>query len=292
MIKTKKQILEEKKQINESILSIENVLMAAGFIPIIGEVADVALIILYLIRGQKLYAALMLIALIPSVGDILVKPIIKSLQLTKGGGAIMKTGKGLGEFLSKNPDIAKKFGQMSKYVNSPQITKTVNGIEKVNRKWGSSLRTMLDRIGGKTVGGLKSGYQSVVSGGSFGKGLKDYYRGERLSKYFAKKGVLPQKGISMWWQNVLARGDRKKEFRKFIMSNNMLSYFGVPSLSKFEHKLSNDEEFQKKLANDPRMSDFIAKNSEESDFREKTESNTLQGLMSLPILKMIANKFT
>ena len=292
MEKTKREILEERKQLNESILSIENVLMVAGFVPVIGEIADIALIILYLIRGQKLYAALMLIALIPTVGDIIVKPIIKGLQVTKGGAKMLKTGKGLTEYLSKNPEMAKKFTSLSKYVNSPQITKTVDGIGKVNKGWASSLRSMLNNIGGGTVAGLKSGAQSVVQGKKFSRGLKDYYQGERLSKYFAKRGVLPEKGISMWWQNVLARNDRKRDFRKFILANNMLSHFGIPSLTNFEDKLSKDGDFQKKVANDPSMGDYIAQNSNESDFKENGKSNVLQGLMSLPLLKMIANKFT
>jgi len=293
MNKTKKEILEESEQLNESLLSVENLLMVAGFVPVIGEVADIALIILYLMRGQKLYAALMLIALIPTVGDFIVKPIIVGLRGVKGGGAMLKTGKGLTEYLSKNPEMAKKFTSLSKYVNSPQITKTVEGIGKVNKNWASSLTEMLNKIGGKAVSGLKSGADSVIAGKRFSSGLKDYYRKERLTKYFTKKGVLPEKGINMWWQNVLARRDRRKSFKQFIVANNMLSYFGVPSLSKFEEKLSNDENFRKKVANDPTMSDYIAQTSKESDFVDTSKkSNIISGLMALPILKMIAKKFT
>ena len=40
-----------KETINESLLSFENILMAAGFIPVIGEVADIALIMYYLYKG-------------------------------------------------------------------------------------------------------------------------------------------------------------------------------------------------------------------------------------------------
>lgn len=295
---TKKEILEQQSQLNESIFSLENILMAAGFIPVIGEVADIALIIYYLKRGEKLYAALMLIALIPTVGDILVKPIIKALKVTKEGGAIMKTGVGLSEHLAKNPELAKKFTSLSKYTKSPEVIKTVESIGKVNSSWGSTLKNMLDKIGGHTVSGLKAGGKSVVGGGTFRSGLKDYFQGQRLSKYFAKRGVLPQKGISMWWQNVLARQDRKNAFRKFIMANNLLASFGVPSLSSFEDKLNNDEEFRNKVSNNPEMSDYIAQNSSENDFNLKTtdtkksDSSPMgSGVMSLPILKRLAQAF-
>ena len=79
IIVTKKQLalITERQQLNESLLSFENILMAIGFVPVIGEIADIALICYYLYKGEKLYAALMLIALIPTVGDIFIKPIIK-----------------------------------------------------------------------------------------------------------------------------------------------------------------------------------------------------------------------
>ena len=292
---TKKQILEQR-QLNESLLSLENILMTAGFVPIIGEIADIALIIYYLVKGEKLYAALMLIALVPTVGDFIVKPIIKALRVTKEGNAIMKTGVGLSEHLAKNPELAKKFTSLSKYANSPSVTKTVDSIGKINSGWGASLKNMLNKIGGSTVSGLKAGGQSVIAGKTFRSGLKDYFKGQRLSKYFAKRGVLPEKGISIWWQNVLSRQDRKNAFRKFIMANNMLAYFGVPSLSSFEDKLSNDDDFKRKVANDPTMSDYISQNTSpevnDSIMGSTKSSNQgmdiMTGAMNLGILKMLA----
>lgn len=300
MKKNKKDIMEERQVLNESLLSIENALMVAGFVPVIGEIADITLIILYLIRGQKLYAALMLIALVPTVGDIIVKPIIKGLQMTKNGSTILKSGAGLTEHLAKNPKMAEKFTNLSKYVNSPQITKTVEGISKVNKTWGQSLKSMLDKIGGSAISGIKSGTKSVVAGKGFGKGLKDYYKGQRMDKYLSKYGVLPEKGISMWWQNVMARHDRKKSFRQFITSNNLLSYFGLPSLTKFEEKITNDSDFRKKIANDVKISDYIAQNSNENDFfvkKDHSVSKTQDSFfnpqtLTLPILKKLAQSLT
>lgn len=293
---TKKQILEQR-ELNESLLSWENALMAAGFVPVIGEIADIALIIYYLNKGEKLYAALMLIALVPTVGDFVVKPIIKALKVTKEGSAVMKTGVGLSEYLAKNPELAKKFASLSKYAKSPQVVKTVEGIGKIKSSWGASLKNMLDKIGGATVQSIRAGGKSVVSGGSFSGGLKGYFKNQRLSKYFAKRGVLPENAIKMWYQNLLARRDRRNAFRKFIMANNLLATFGIPSLSSFEEKINNDENFRKKIADDPTMSDYIAQDMspEVQDSimgGEKTKSgggmDLISGAMNLGILKMLA----
>jgi hypothetical protein len=297
----KKDLLENKKQINESIFSIENVLMTAGFVPVIGEVADIALICYYLYKGEKLYAALMLIALIPTVGDFIAKPIIKLFKGSREGMLAMKEGgPKLVEFLAKNPEMAAKFTSLNKYVKSPAVEKTVEGISKINSGWGSSLKNGLQQItGGKALSGLKSGGKSVIAGGTFKSGLRDYYRGERLTKYFAKKGVLPETGIQRWWLNVGARQDRRNAFRKFIMANNLLNVFGIPSLTTFEERLSNDSSFREKIANDPNMSDYIAQNSQSGDDmipntksggdnNEGSLSGIMGGMMSLSAIKKLA----
>jgi hypothetical protein len=250
-------------------------LMLAGFVPVIGEIADIALICYYLYKGEKLYAALMLIALIPTVGDFIAKPIIKLFKGSREGAAAMKAGgPKLAEYLAKNPKMASKFDSLGKYVNSPAVEKTIEGIAKVNTGWAASLTNGLKEIsGGSTLSGLKAGTKEVMAGGKFGSGLKGYYQGERLSKYFAKKGVLPETGIKRWWLKVGARKDRRDSFRKFIMANNLLAYFGVPSLSTFERKMSEDAEFRKKVAEDPKTSDYIAKNYD-SDSEGQPSTNT------------------
>jgi hypothetical protein len=260
----------EKGTINESLFSFENILMAIGFVPVIGEVADIALICYYLYKGEKLYAALMLIALIPTVGDFIAKPIIKLFKGSREGAVAMKAGgKTLTEYLAKNPQMAKKFSSLGKYVQEPAVQNTVKGIEKlpkVGPGLASKLRSGLEMItGSKALSGLKAGGKEVVAGGKFKTGLKDYFRGERLSKYFAKHGVLPEKGIQKWWINVSARQDRRNAFRTFIGTNNLLAYFGIPSLTMFELKMSEDAEFRKKVAEDPKTSDYIAKNYENED---------------------------
>jgi hypothetical protein len=256
---------KSKEQLNEN--WIENTLMVAGFVPIIGELADIALICYYLYKGEKLYAALMLIALIPTVGDFIVKPIIKAFKGTKESAAVMKGGESLAEYLAKNPEIAKKFNSLGKYVNEPAVQQTVQGITKVNSSLGARLKEGLRMLtgGGQAIKGMSAGGKEVIAGGSFKTGLKDYFKGERLSKYFARHGVLPETGIRRWWEGVLANRDRRTAFTKFITANNLLDYFGIPSLTTFEEKMANDAEFRDKVAQDPKTSEYIAQNYEQGD---------------------------
>jgi hypothetical protein len=266
-------LINERQQINESLFSVENVLMAAGFVPVIGEIADIALICYYLYKGEKLYAAIMLIGLIPGVGQYIAAPIVRLFKGSREGVIAMKEGGvKLTEYLAKNPEAAAKFTSLGKYVKSPAVEKTVEGIGKVSPGLASKLKNGLSEIsGGSTLSGLKAGAEEVIAGGKFKTGLKDYFQGERLSKYFAKHGVLPESGIKQWWLKVGARQDRRNAFRKFISANNLLNYFGIPSLTTFERKMSDDAEFRKKIANDPKTSDYIAKNFN-SDAENKTTS--------------------
>lgn len=297
-MKTKRQILEERRLINESLFSLENVLMAAGFVPVIGELADIALILYYLKKGEKLYAALMLIALIPTFGDILVKPFIKSLQ---GVSKIaLKNTDNLVNVLNKSPKLTSTLQKVVQKTNNPSVTKTIDQISKVNTSWGSKIKEGLSALTNslskvKPIAAIKSGVNSATTGGKFSKGLKDFYRGERLSKYIAKRGMEPSNFIQKWWLNFGARQDRRNSFRNFIISNNILEIFGLPNIGSFENKLQNDENFRDKVADNPQMSEFIAQNSSDTDFNPKkeTSSNPLSsfgGIISLPLLKMLANK--
>ena len=76
----------------------------------------------------------------------------------------------------------------------------------------------------------------------------------------------------------------------------MLELFGLPNVGSFEDKLQNDKYFRDKVANNPQMSEFISQNSSDTDLNPKkeTSSNPLSlfgSLISLPLVKIIANKF-
>jgi hypothetical protein len=293
--------LSKKQTLNESFLGIENMLMIAGFVPVIGEIADIALICYYLYKGEKLYAALMLIALIPTVGDFIAKPIIRLFKGSREGSVALKAGGAkLTEYLAKNPQVASKYSSLGKYINTPAVEKTIEGISKVNSGWGSSLKAGLKEITGiGALGGLKSGAKEVMAGGKFGSGLKGYYQGERLSKYFNRKGIPPDTGIKRWWLKVGARQDRRNDFRKFIGANNLLAYFGIPSITTFERKMSDDAEFRKKIAEDPKTSDYIAQNYNSddnvplsnNDMGEVTKGITSTSISDNPIARLFGQFF-
>jgi hypothetical protein len=294
---TKKQLLENKKQINESLLSFENVLMGLGFVPIIGEVADFALIIYYLYKGEKLYAALMLIALFPVVGDMIIKPFIGLLKTVKGGSAALKSGTQLTSVVSKNPKLASQSSKIVEYAKSPKVEKAIKNLSDVKPGWGNSLGKAVSELinslsNVKVVGALKSGAIKKASGGTFRSGLKDYFKGERIAKYASKKGISPEKVVNSWWLNYGARQDRKNAFRKFIMANNLLNVFGIPSLSSFEEKISKDSEFRNQLANNPEFSDFVAQNYEGTsplnEPRSEESGSVMDRTMTLGVLKMLA----
>jgi len=107
-MKTKKQILEETQLLNED--WIENVLMVAGFVPVIGEVADIILILRYCYKKEYLYAGLMLIALIPTVGDFIAKPLIRLLKGAGGVGKVaLKNTDEMVKFANSNPSFKKQY---------------------------------------------------------------------------------------------------------------------------------------------------------------------------------------
>ena len=297
---TKQQLLENKKQqLNEALLSWENVLMAAGFVPVIGELADIALIIYYLVKGEKLYAALMLIALVPVVGDFTVKPLIKMLR--GAGKNVLRSTDDLAKVLTSNPKVAAEFQKAMKGLNHPGVTKTLDNLTSINTSWGSKLKGALGDLGSlatkvKPVAALKS----AATATTFRSGLKGFYQGERLAKYVAKRGVMPSKFVKDWWIPFAARQDRRNSFRKFIMANNLLATFGIPSLTTFEEKMANDEKFREQVANDPTMSSYIAQNSSEANFQGQESGENamgaagslLGGVMGLRTLKLFANMYT
>lgn len=299
---TKKQILELKKSkdpyLNEGIIDWENFLLVAGFIPVIGEIADIASICRYLWQGERLKAALMLVALIPTVGDIFVKPILFAF---KGAPKLLTTGgPKLGEYIAKNPQLISKFKSLGQYVSDPRVTQTVSKISNVNKGWGRGLQEGLDTLKdmsvkytGQVGRGLAAGTKSLAAGKSFAGGLKGYFQGQRLSNYFAKNGMLPSNALSRWYQNILARRDRRFAFSKFLIANNLLDKFGIPNINSLDNWMK-DENNLNKLAEDPATSDFIAQNSSPQDFGggQQTSSDDgggfLGGAMNLFMLKYLA----
>lgn len=301
---TKKQILENKELLKED--TFENILMVAGFVPVIGEIADIVLIIRYIMKKEYLYAGLMLIALIPTVGDFIAKPFIKLLKGSGVAGKIaLRSSDDMAEFLIKNPKMKSQYVKMGEYLTSPSIGKTITQIEKVpgmGPKWANGMRqsisehtSVLSKLKpvqlGKTVG------KEIAAGGKFSTGYKSFFKDQALAKYVAKKGMEPKTWLSNWW-NVVRKGrkDRRNMVKYFIMSSGLLSKFGLPNFESFDEKMRTDESFREKMANDPQFSKMVS-NSVDSNEISQIEGGTTQtekgsgllgGAMSLGLIKSLA----
>lgn len=315
---TKKQILESKQLLNED--KWENALMIAGFVPVVGEIADIALIITYVIRKQYLYAGLMLIALIPTVGDFIAKPIINLLKSPLAKGAL-KNADNLVAYAAKNPEFAKKYVQIGKYLNSAPVTGTIKNLEKVpvvGSKVASGLRhsvsehasaigRILQRPAGlaKQVGseiskkGAPGFLKTITGGGPVASGLKNYFKGEKLAKYVAKNGMEPGNWLSRWWNITRpARSARRNFFKSFIVSNNLLDYFGLPSIGAFEEKFENNAEFRKQVAEVPGFEQVVEQSTTPEQFAQinqnqlpQQQSTNMGGEYGLSFLKLMAQRY-
>ena len=303
---TKKQILENKKLLKED--TIENILMVAGFVPVIGEVADIILIIRYIMKKEYLFAGLMLIALIPTVGDFIAKPFIKLLRGSGVAGKVALRGsEEMTQFLIKNPKMKAEYVKMGEYLTNPGITKTISQVEKIpgmGSKWANGMRqsiaehtSVLSKLKpvqmGKAVG------KEIGVGGKFSTGFKTFFQDQALAKYVAKKGMEPKTWLSNWW-NVVRRGrkDRRNMVKYFVMTNGILDKFGLPNFTAFEEKMSNDDSFREKMANDPQFSKMVSNSVTPDELSQieggepKDGGGLLGGAMSLGVIKMLAKMYT
>jgi hypothetical protein len=304
---TKKQILENKELLKED--TLENILMVAGFVPVIGEVADIVLIIRYIMKKEYLYAGLMLIALIPTVGDFIAKPFIRLLKGSGVAGKVaLKGSTEMAEFLAKNPKMQSQYVKMGEYLTNPAIGKTISQVEKVpgmGSKWANGMRqsiaehtTVLGKL--KPVQMTKAVGKEISAGGKFSTGFKTFFRDQALAKYVAKRGMEPKTWLSKWWYVVRkGRKDRRDMVKYFVIANGILDKFGLPNFSAFEEKMSNDAEFREKIANDPQFSKMVSGSVDSNELSQIEggtvstkqsggEGGLLSGGMSLGMLKSLA----
>jgi hypothetical protein len=307
---SKKQLLENKQLLKED--AIETALMAAGFIPVIGEVFDIILIIRYIIKKEYLYAGLMLIALIPTVGDFIVKPFLGLLKGVKGGGKIVLSGaEDIVKLTKANPKLASEYLKVEKYLSNPkigQLIKQVENVPVVGGKWASGMSKAIseNKIAVTEIKGLsslpKTIGKEIAAGGKFSGGLKTFFQERALAKYVEKKGMAPSTWLSNWW-NVVRKGrkDRISLVKKFVVANGILDFFGLPSFEAFQHKMETDENFRNKLANDPKFSQVVNQSgmsqSELSTIENQEQSSEQGGgigktFMNLAMIKTLAKLYT
>ena len=240
----------EPQDINEGFW--ENALLVAGFIPVIGEVADTILIIKYWREGRKIEAGLMLLALIPTVGDIIVKPF---LRLGKAAGAF-KTATTFTKFIAENPQARAAYAKIGKQMDNPAINKLVAQVGKKTPQGAEALtgaiayqKSLFSKVG-STVSDASAKVGSTLERG-LGKTMKQTFQDKALQKYLIKTGgVAPSNFLSRWW-NVVYKGrlDRKNAVRKIIFGSNFLGLLGFPNIESLERAMSDPKQAEELMKN-------------------------------------------
>lgn len=302
---TKKQILEQKQVLKED--TVENILLAAGFIPVVGEIFDVISIIRYISRKEYLYAGLMLIALIPTVGDFVVKPFIRLLK-GAGGKVVLKSADDVVRLARSNPKLAEQYLKIQQHLGNPKIGQLIKQVEDIpgfGKTWGRGLSEAINqnRIAVAEIKGLsslpKTIGKEISAGGKFSTGFKSFFQEKALAKYVAKKGMEPSNWLSRWWNVVrTGRKDRRDLIKKFIIANGILDIFGLPSFEVFEQKFEQDENFRNQLANNPQFSNVVNESGvtpQELSTIESSGEKSGGGMgtfMNLAMLKTLAKLYT
>lgn len=250
MNKNKTQIKEETFEITkEELLNedfIETALLGAGFVPGVSSFANIALIIRYYKQERFIECGLMLLALIPFVGDMMVWPFLKIFKGIKGASALKNSSKFM-QILSKNPEAKQMFLKMNNKMKGPEVEKIISKVNKKNPKWGEALRDIQQNQ-------IKMGSQIAASKGmqrTVSTAIKKPFQQKALGKYLIKTGgVPPSTKLSNWWNIVYKGGRMRKNFvTKLILGSNLLGALGVGSIAELEKKLWNDEEASKLMQN-------------------------------------------
>jgi len=246
----------------------ELVLLGLGFIPVIGEVFDTILIIKYFKERRWIEAFLMMIALIPTVGDIAVKPF---LFAGRGLKAFTSTGK-FASILKNNKKFAAMYEKVAKYFGSPKVMalgKQIAGKEpklasEINKAKSFHVKMANDiskkatpfhinRSGYAVMGAKKNILGKAKKG--LGFTTQQIFRNKAITKYVSKHGALPKNGLSTWY-NIVYKGRRARRsaFRKALLASGVLGSLGLPNIESFQDFIAtpegaeqamNNEQFQK-----------------------------------------------
>jgi hypothetical protein len=269
---TKAEVYEINQDINEGFF--ENALLLAGFVPVIGEIADVILIIKYLREKRNIEAGLMLFALIPTVGDFFIKPLLK---LGRGAGAFKSTTSFI-KLLSENPVAKANYLKMSKYFNNNKVQKLIGDVSKVSGKWGGEMNAAKNLhvgLSGK-IAKAAEGVGDVIKTGP-GKYMKKTFQDRALQKYMVKTGGLtPTNWLSRWW-NVVYKGkmERRAVIKKLILGSNFLGALGIFNIESLEKKMSNPSEAEQLMQN-PEFNKFITQTTTPEELQSLQQGGSVQ----------------
>jgi hypothetical protein len=294
----KKEILENKQVLNEN--WIENSLMIAGFVPVIGEIADFVLILYYCYKKEWLYAGLMLIALIPTVGDFIAKPLIKIFKNPVAKTALKSTDD-LVKYLKANPKVMEQYMKLGKHLDNKSLKTVIGQLEKVSPTFARKVEQSLvshKSVFAKLLEKPKGIVHAIGQEGKIGAGLTRFFREEKLAQYLAKKGQVPSTWLSKWWNiNYLGNRAKRQYIKNFIVANNLLSYLGIPNLSDFEKKMSDPNELER-FANNRKFSEMVNSTTSEGDIakieggeEESSQSGGFNSILNIGLLKAFAQKY-
>lgn len=250
---TKSEVFEINQDLDESFF--ENALMIAGFVPVIGEVADTILIIKFLKEKRYIEAGLMLFALIPTVGDFLIKPLLK---MGKGIGAF-KSASTFTKFLAENPVARANYAKASKYFTNPKVDKLIGDVTKVSGKYGtemSAARNLHVGISSKVSSVVTKTGEVLKTG--IGKTMKQSFQRDALQKYMIKTGgKTPTNWLSNWW-NVVYKGKmaRRNVVKRLLLGSSFLGALGIFNIEDLERKMSNPSEAEALMQN-PQFAQFV-----------------------------------
>lgn len=285
----------ETVKLNEDVGKwIENGLLIGGFIPVIGEVADLILISKFFYEKRWIEAGLTIFALLPTVGDTIVKPI---LFLGKG---VLKTPGSFLKLLNTNSKAKGLFLNLRKYINHPKLNSLIAQITKKNKNLGMGFQKAKDTIVGlinKLSGGAKNGrLNSVISPGKL---LKRSYQAAAIKRFRKRFGNTPPKNALMkWYQfNYKAGLQRRRDLSRLLLANNFFTSLGIRNFLDLETYFK-DENKANQLANTEEMNDFLDKAEGNTTNTEETpETNNGEGIgsdigysMLIPMLKKMAMK--
>lgn len=266
----------------------ETLLQLAGFIPVIGEIADVILIVKYYKEDRKIEAGLMLFALIPTFGDFLVKPF---LRLGRAGGAF-KSSQTFLKFLSTNPAAKQAYSKIGKQLDNPKIAQLIGQVSKSSPANGAILKNaqnlqkgLFSKVSAKVDNVTGAATKALDRG--VGKSVKQNFQAQALQKYLIRTGgKAPGNFISRWYNVVYKGGQMRREVvRRLIMGSNLLSVFGFPNIQSFEKYLSNPEsnpELAEKMMQNPEFANIYnnSTNSSEKSSLETQEKPSEEGIGS------------
>jgi hypothetical protein len=250
---TKSEVFEINQDLDESFF--ENALMIAGFVPVIGEVADTILIIKFLKEKRYIEAGLMLFALIPTVGDFLIKPLLK---MGKGVGAF-KSASTFTKFLSENPVARANYAKASKYFSNPKVDKLIGDVTKVSGKYGTEMNAARNLHVGLSskIGSVVTKTGEVLNTG-IGKTMKQSFQRDALQKYMIKTGgKTPTNWLSNWW-NVVYKGKmaRRNVVKRLLLGSSFLGALGIFNIEDLERKMSNPKDAEALMQN-PQFAQFV-----------------------------------